>query len=49
MKKQNKIDLWFDYMKKFDENCDVNWNNSKNCSKSITEALGVTENLDLGD
>lgn len=49
MKKQNKIDVWFDYMNKFDENCDVDWRNSKVCSENIAKELGVTQNLGLGD
>lgn len=40
-KKGNNLGIWFDYMNKFDEYCDNNWVNSKDCSLGIQKELEI--------
>lgn len=48
-KKIGNLDLWFDYMNRFDQECDINWVNSEQCSKDIQKKLKITDNIDLTD
>lgn len=46
---ENKnLALWFDYMDKFDQNCDEDWINSEACSQKIRNslAIGKLKNMD---
>ena len=45
----NEIDTWFNYMNKFDENCDDDWINSNGCSRNILDKMGFTKYFDEGD
>lgn len=36
-------------MNRFDQECDINWINSEQCSKEIQKKLKITDNIDLTD